>query len=152
MGAVFFYHLTRSPLEVALPGLLEKALSQGWRVAVRGRTDAVLEHLDRALWLGEGFLPHGRSGGPHDERQPVLLTTERRLPNGAECLMSVEGADVAADEAATLARTCILFDGGDAPAVEAARAQWRKFVAANLEAEYWNQNDGRWTRQAVSSR
>jgi DNA polymerase III subunit chi len=150
MGAAFFYHLTRAPLEAALPGLIEKALGQGWRVAVRGRTDAVLDHLDRALWLGDGFLPHGRAGGPHDGRQPVLLTSDRALPNSATCLMSIEGADVTVEEVSMLARTCILFDGNDDAAVEAARAQWRTLTAAEVEAEYWNQADGRWTRQAKS--
>ena len=151
MGAAFFYHLTRSPLETALPGLIEKALGQGWRVAVRGRTEAVLDQLDRALWLGDGFLPHGRAGGPHDARQPVLLTSAHDLPNGATCLMSVEGADVTAEEVGTLARTCILFDGGDAAAVETARAQWRTLAAAGLRAEYWSQAAGPWQRQAEAN-
>jgi DNA polymerase-3 subunit chi len=151
MGTAFFYHLTRSPLEAALPGLIEKALAQGWRVAVRGRTETVLDHLDRALWLGDGFLPHARAGGRHDARQPVLLTAEAALPNGAACLMSVEGADVSADEVHALARTCILFDGGDEAAVEAARAQWRTLAAAGVPAEYWSQSNGKWTRQATSA-
>ena len=151
MGAVFFYHLTRAPLEAALPGLIEKALGQGWRVAVRGRTDTVLDHLDRALWLGDGFLPHGRAGGPHDARQPVLLTSERAMPNGATCLMSIEGADVAAEEARDLSRTCILFDGGDAAAVETARAQWRALSGAGVRAEYWSQAEGPWRRQAEAN-
>lgn len=150
MGAAFFYHLTRAPLEAALPGLIEKALGQGWRVAVRGRTEGVLDQLDRALWQGDGFLPHGLAGGPHDARQPVLLTTDRAMPNGAVCLMTVEGAEVAPDEAARMERTCVLFDGGDAAAVETARAQWRTLTAAGIPAEYWNQSDGRWSRQAVS--
>lgn len=150
MGAVFFYHLTRSPLEVALPGLLEKALAQGWRVTVRGRTEAVMDHLDRVLWLGEGFLPHGRSGGAHDARQPVLLSTGTELRNGPNCLMSVEGAGIAPEEASAVSRACILFDGGDAAAVETARAQWRTLTSAGLAAEYWNQSDGRWSRQAAS--
>ena len=37
MGAAYFYHLTRAPLEVTLPMLLGKAQQAGWRVAVRGR-------------------------------------------------------------------------------------------------------------------
>jgi DNA polymerase-3 subunit chi len=78
VGEAFFYHLTRAPLEVTLRVLLEKSLAQPWRVAVRGRTDAALERLDGQLWLGDGFLPHGRAGGPHDADQPVLLTRARR--------------------------------------------------------------------------
>jgi DNA polymerase-3 subunit chi len=63
---------------VTLRALLEKSLAAGWRVAVRGRTDEMLDRLDAQLWLGpeDGFLPHGRAGGPHDALQPVLLTTE----------------------------------------------------------------------------
>jgi DNA polymerase-3 subunit chi len=78
VGEAFFYHLTRAPLEVTLRVLLEKSLAQPWRVAVRGRTDDMLDRLDGQLWLGDGFLPHGRAGGPHDADQPVLLTTGRR--------------------------------------------------------------------------
>ena len=68
MGAAYFYHLTRRPLEATLPLLLEKALAAGWRVAVRGVDAARLDRLDARLWLGpeDGFLPHGRAGGPHD--------------------------------------------------------------------------------------
>ncbi|MEO9894942.1 MAG: DNA polymerase III subunit chi, partial [Paracoccaceae bacterium] len=36
MGAVYFYHLTRRPLEDTLSMLLAKAMQAGWRVAVRG--------------------------------------------------------------------------------------------------------------------
>jgi DNA polymerase-3 subunit chi len=95
VGEAYFYHLTRAPLEVTLRVLLEKSLAQPWRVAVRGRTDAVLERLDGQLWLGDGFLPHGRAGGAHDADQPVLLTTGS-AGNTPDCLVSVEGADVTA--------------------------------------------------------
>ena len=65
MGAAYFYHLTRRPLEVTLPLLLERALGAGWRVAVRGSDAARLDWLDARLWAvpGESFLPHGRAGG-----------------------------------------------------------------------------------------
>jgi len=68
MGAAFFYHLTRKPLEVNLPMLLEKARGAGWRVAVRGREAARMDWLDEKLWQGpeEGVLPHGRAGQPHE--------------------------------------------------------------------------------------
>ncbi len=44
MGAAYFYHLTQRPLEVALPQLLERALSQGLaggRARARGGADGV---------------------------------------------------------------------------------------------------------------
>ena len=77
MGAVYFYHLTRRPLEHTLPTLLDKARGAGWRVAVRGPDPDRLAWLDEKLWLGpeDRFLPHGLAGGPHDAAQPILLTT-----------------------------------------------------------------------------
>ncbi|MEO1500648.1 MAG: DNA polymerase III subunit chi, partial [Pseudomonadota bacterium] len=101
MGAVYFYHLTRQSLERTLPMLLEKARGAGWRVLVRGTDKARLDWLDEKLWLGpeEGFLAHGRAGGPHDAQQPVLLTEANGAAvNEAQCLMSVDGAEVTSDE------------------------------------------------------
>lgn len=150
MGEVYFYHLTQSPLEAALRLLLGKSLEAGWRVAVRGRSDAMLDHLDAALWLGDeaGFLPHGRAGGAHDADQPVLLTTNPKAPNAPDCLVAVEGAEVAAGEVAELKRAMILFDGQDPQAVQGARDQWRVFKDAGVKAKYWSEESGRWAMKA----
>lgn len=150
MGAAYFYHLTRAPLEVTLPVLLEKALSAGWRVAVRGTDADRLDWLDQKLWTGDGFLPHGRAGGEHDADQPVLLTTESAAPNGAACLMAVDGAEVTPGEVAAMERVCILFDGHDPAAVEAARGQWRALTEAGCAAKYWSEESGRWQMKAES--
>lgn len=152
MGEVFFYHLTRAPLEVTLRILLEKSLAAGWRVAVRGRSDEMLERLDAQLWLGpeDGFLPHGRAGGPHDAAQPVLLTTARTAANGASCVVSVGGAAIDAEEAAALARAMVLFDGHDPGAVQDARAQWKALAGAGAKAKYWSEDSGRWQMKAES--
>lgn len=149
MGAAYFYHLTARPLEATLPVLLGKALEAGWRVEVRGRDAAQMDWLDRQLWQGDGFLPHGLAGGPHDARQPVLLTTGQG-GNKASCVMSVGGADVAADEVSALERVCILFDGADAAAVETARNQWRTLTEQGTQAQYWAEEDGRWIKKAES--
>lgn len=152
MGAVYFYHLTRRPLEAALPVLLDRALQQGWRVALRGTDPARMDWLDRRLWLGpeEQFLPHGLAGGPHDSLQPVLLTTGPEAPNGAACLMAVDGAEVTPEEARAAERVCILFDGADPAAVEHTRAQWRALTAAGIQAQYWSEESGRWEKTAES--
>ena len=149
MGAAYFYHLTERPLEATLPVLVSKALEAGWRVAVRGRDAALLERLDRQLWQGEGFLPHGMAGGPHDADQPVLLTMGD-AGNGAACLMSVGGAEVSAEEVKTQERVCILFDGADASALEHARGQWRSLTEAGAVAQYWAEESGRWVKKADS--
>jgi len=149
MGEAYFYHLTRAPLEQTLRVLLEKSLAQPWRVAVRGRTAEVLDRLDTQLWLGDGFLPHGQAGGSQDADQPVLLTTGT-AENTPDCLVSVEGADVAAEEVTALKRVMILFDGHDDGAVEAARAQWRTLTGAGVGAKYWSEETGSWKMKAES--
>ena len=149
MGAAYFYHLTRAPLEETLPILLEKSLSAGWRVAVRGRDAARLDWLDRQLWLGpeERFLPHGIAGGPQDADQPVLLTLDGAA-NDPACLMAVDGAEVAAEEVQRLERVCILFDGHDGDAVAQARLQWKALTGAGCAAQYWSEESGRWEKKA----
>lgn len=151
MGAAYFYHLTERPLEATLPVLLSKALDAGWRVAVRGTDPAFLDHLDHQLWRGDGFLPHGLSGGPHDAQQPVLLTSSSEAANDPACLMSVAGAEVAPDEVNALERVCILFDGADPGAVEHARNQWKTLTSAGVAAQYWAEEDGRWVKKADSA-
>lgn len=150
MGAVYFYHLTRQPLEAALPVLLGKALAAGWRVAVRGTDDERMDWLDQKLWLGgdEAFLPHGLAGGPHDADQPVLLTTAAEAANDPQCVMAVDGAGIGADEAGRLERVCILFDGHDPEAVNRARSQWKDLTGAGCSAQYWSQESGRWEKKA----
>lgn len=150
MGEVFFYHLTQSPIEATLRLLLGKSLEAGWRVAVRGRSEAMLDHLDAALWLGDeaAFLPHGRAGGPHDADQPVLLTTEAVAANLPECLVALEGAALDAGEVAGLKRAMIVFDGHDPQAVQAARDQWRVLKEAGIKAKYWSEDSGRWAMKA----
>ncbi|MEX0309832.1 MAG: DNA polymerase III subunit chi [Tateyamaria sp.] len=149
MGAAYFYHLTRRPLEDTLTMLLGKALDAGWRVAVRGPDAARLGWVDDKLWLGtdEGFLPHGLAGGPHDADQPVLLTTGE-AGNGATCVMAIDGAPVSADEVNALDRVCVLFDGNDADALDVARGQWKTLKDAGVAAQYWSEESGRWEKKA----
>ncbi len=149
MGAAYFYHLTRRPLEATLPLLLDKARAAGWRIAVRGTDAGRLEWLDEKLWLGgeESFLPHGLAGGPHDADQPVLLTTGDAA-NGAACLMAVDGAGATAQEVQGLERVCILFDGHDAEALARARGQWKALTEAGCSAQYWSEEAGRWEKKA----
>ncbi len=149
MGEAYFYHLTERPLEATLPVLIGKALQAGWRVAVRSRDAGLLDRLDRQMWQGDGFLPHGLAGGAYDADQPVLLTTGD-ASNGAVCLMSVGGAEVSVDEVAGQERVCILFDGGDEGAVEHARNQWRSLTEAGASAQYWAEEGGRWIKKAES--
>lgn len=150
MGAAYFYHLTRHPLEKTLPMLLDKARGAGWRVAVRGTDRARMEWLDEKLWVGpeDGFLAHGLAGAPHENRQPVLLTTVQDCPNSPQCLMSVDGAEVAPHEVTKFERVCVLFDGNDEAALNVARSQWKALTDAGCSAQYWSEAAGKWEKKA----
>lgn len=150
MGAAYFYHLTRQPLEITLPILLGKARQAGWRVAVHGTDAARMAWLDEKLWLGpeEGFLAHGLAGGDHDADQPILLCCGQAAGNEPDCVMSVDGAEVQAADVAARERVCILFDGNDPAAVDHARGQWRALKEAGCRAQYWSEESGRWEKKA----
>jgi DNA polymerase-3 subunit chi len=151
MGAVYFYHMTESPLEQVLPMLLGKARAAGWRIEVRGTDKARLDRLDQSLWQGSptDFLAHGRAGGDHDTDQPILLTLDQPAANTPDCLTSVDGADLRPDEVIAAARSMILFDGGDTAAVDRARGQWKLLTDAGCAALYWGQEQGgSWVKKA----
>ena len=152
MGAAYFYHLTRAPLEEALPMLLERARGAGWMVGVRGTDPGRMAWLDEKLWLvpAEGFLAHGLEGGDHDADQPVLLGCGAVDANGATCLMAVDGAAVSAEEVQRMERVCIIFDGNDMQELQAARGQWSALTKAGCAAQYWSQESGRWEKKAES--
>ena len=151
MGNAMFYHLTRSPTETLLSQLIGKAQAAGWRIEVRGTDATRMAQLDKLLWQGDGFLPHGLAGGPHDARQPVLLTVADTggdgPANAPACLMTLDGAGVAPGDCSRMERTCILFDGNDEDGVARARDQWRTLTAAGTQAEYWAEDDGGWKRK-----
>jgi len=149
MTAVRFYHLTRTPLDQALPQMLEKTLERGQRAVVRANSDVRVEALSARLWTfnDRSFLPHGSIKDGRAERQPIWLTAEDELPNGAEVLFLTDGA--LSQRVGDFDLCAILFDGGDDEAVAKARDQWKDFLAAGHEVSYWQQDDsGRWGQKA----
>lgn len=151
MAEVLFYHLTRRPLERALPEMLEKSLARGWKAVIRAGNGARAEALSAQLWTyrDDSFLPHGTAADGHETAQPVYLTDGEEVPNGAEVLFLVDGAGEPAEGMGRFARVAILFDGHDEAAVAAAREQWASVTGAGLAATYWAEDDtGRWTKRA----
>lgn len=142
-----FYHLTQSAAETLLPTLIGKSRQAGWRVELRGTNEARMARLDELMWQGDGFLPHGLAGGPHDALQPVLLTVGGAGAE-ADCVISLDGAAVDPAECGAAQRVCIVFDGNDPAAVDTARGQWRSLTGAGVAAEYWSEAGGRWEKKA----
>ncbi len=153
MTEVLFYHLTRRPLEQALPSLLEKTLERGWRAVVRTGSRERAEALNGHLWTyrDDGFLPHGGpSDGPGD-RQPIYLTAGTETPNKPQLLFLVDSAEASVDEFKRFERVILMFDGHDEQAVGQARGDWKAVSDAGLKAVYWAQDDtGGWVKKAES--
>lgn len=153
MSEVAFYHLTRSPLEAALPKLLQKTLEAGKRAVVMAVSPGRVEHLNSALWTFDpaSWLPHGsvKDGQNQEgwaEEQPVWLTDADENPNGAQFLFLTDGAACA--DLGAFERCFELFDGADAESVQTARVRWKAYKDAGHELTYWQQTErGGWTKK-----
>jgi len=148
MAEIGFYHLLATPLERALPRLLERAVGQGHRVVVQAGSPERVAHLDALLWTYDeaGFLPHGSARDGDPAAQPIWLTHRAENPNGASIIFLVDG--VAAEDLAGYARCIDLFDGNSPDAVAAARDRWRSAGAAGHTLTYWQQTDKGWEKKA----
>lgn len=149
MAEIWFYHLERTSLDQALPGLLEKTLERGWRALIKSADRARLDEVDRRLWTwrDESFLAHGRAEAPHADRQPILLSESGENLNGAQALFIVDDAELGPTEA--YQRCFILFDGQDEQATAQARVRWKALKEAGETLAYWRQDaDGRWEKAA----
>jgi DNA polymerase-3 subunit chi len=147
MAEYGFYHLTRTPLDQALPKLLGRVLGTGGRAMVLLGSTERLEALDAALWTSgdPDWLPHGTPRTGHPQHQPIWLTTEDGpAPNGARFLFLLEGTETA--HAAAYDRILDLFDGADDAAVAAARARWKAAKAAGHALTYWQQGPRGWEK------
>ena len=144
MPEAFFYQLNGDSPEAVLPRMLDMALQKGWRIEVRGDDPDRMERLDHVLWgPGDEFRPHGLSGGPHDDDQPILLT----VGTGAgprDCLFALDGAPVSEAEARAAQRVCIVFDGADPKVLNIARSQWKALTGAGLAARFYVREEGTW--------
>jgi DNA polymerase-3 subunit chi len=148
MAEIGFYHLLATPLERALPKLLERAWAQSHRILVRAGSPERVEHLNTVLWTYEeaSFLPHGSTRDGNAAAQPVWLTHNSENPNGASLLVLVDGVE--AEDLGSFARCVDLFDGNDSGAVEAARARWRRAREAGHKLTYWQQTAAGWEQKS----
>ena len=147
MTEIRFYHLTRSTTQQALPDLLEKTLSRGWRALVRVADYGVAQDLSTHLWTyrKESFLPHGTVKDGMAELQPIWITDEDDNPNAAKVLFILDGAGSSSAGEYDLA--CEVFDGNDTQSVEEARARWKAYKAQGHALTYWQQGEKGWTKK-----
>lgn len=147
MAEIGFYHLLKTPLERALPRLLERARAAGHRIVLRAASAERIEHLNALLWTYDeaSFLPHGAGRDGNAAAQPIWLSEREENPNGATMLVLVDGIEAA--DLATFQRVADLFDGSDAEAVAAARERWRRARDAGHTLTYWQQTEKGWEKK-----
>lgn len=151
MVTVQFYQLLTTPLERALPRLLEKAVSAGFRAVLTAESPERVEALNALLWSYDpaSFLAHGTKEDGNPERQPIYLTTGTESPNGARLLVVTDGKWPEQPDA--YERIVDIFDGNDPEALSAARSRWASYKAQSFSMAYMKQNDGGgWDKKSVA--
>ncbi len=149
MTRVDFYHLQSSPVEKALPQLLERVLASGNRAVVMAASEDRIEVLANVLWTFDpnSWLPHGSLKDGSAADQPVWLTDLDENPNGARMLVLTDGMETS--RLGDFDRCLDLFDGNSEDATAAARKRWASAKSAGHELHYWQQTDSGWKEQGV---
>lgn len=146
--SIQFYHLLHTPLERALPKLMEKILASGARAVVLTASQSAAQKLADALWSYDpnGFLPNGMANEPHPESQPIYLTWKQENPNNAEVLIITDGSQIV--ENSGFSKLLDMFDGSDEEALNAARARYRAYKTEGKTLRYFKQQPtGGWKEE-----
>ena len=148
MSEVFFYHLTQTRLEVALPKILERALSADWSVEIRLGMDANVDFISDAIWKGpdESFLPHCLENNDklHDH---TIVLSKSPLSEVRDCLIVIDQAELQENEVEKFKRVCLLFDSKNEIELTNARETWKSLSDAGLKTSYWAEDNGKWTKK-----
>ena len=139
-----FYQLLRTPLEQALPKILEKVRELDLRAVVVVGSETRVESLSQVLWTYDpaAFLAHGSARDGHPGDQPIWLTALDENPNAAEVVVLADGATVAAPDG--FQRCIEIFDGRDEVATQAARERYKQAKDAGHGLKYFRQSETGW--------
>ena len=147
---VDFYHLTSSPVERALPQLLERVAASGRRAVVMAASPERVEAFNNLLWTydPDSWLAHGSQKDGSPTQHPIWITEREENPNAATILVLTDGMDAAF--LASFERCLDLFDGANDAALAAARERWKRAKGQGHEMHYWQQKPGGgWAEQGV---
>lgn len=148
MSEVFFYHLTKTTLEIALPKILERALSEKWSIEIRTSTNTNLDEISNAIWRGpeESFLPHCLEDHEDLQDYPIVLC-KSPLKDWRDCLIVVGQADLKENEVKNYKRICLIFDAKIEAELSKARKSWKKLSEEGINTAYWAEDKGRWVKK-----
>ena len=148
MSEVFFYHLTKTTLEIALPKILERALSEKWSIEIRTSANTNLDEISNAIWRGpeESFLPHCLEDHEDLQDYPIVLC-KSPLKDWRDCLIVVGQADLKENEVKNYKRICLIFDSKIEVELSKARKSWKKLSEEGINTNYWAEDKGRWVKK-----
>ncbi len=148
-SSIQFYHLLHTPLDRALPKLLEKVVASGNRAVIRVRDAKEAERLCDALWTYDpaSFLPHGTAKDGAPSEQPIFLTPLPDNPNNADILILTDGS--MAEDTSAFSKILDMFDGQSDDATASARERFRTYKDAGHTLSYFKQKpEGGWEKAA----
>ena len=148
MSEVFFYHLTQTRLEVALPKILERAVSADWLVEIRVGMESDVKSISDAIWKGpdDSFLPHCLEDNDKLYDYPIVLS-KSPLSELRDCLIVIEQAELKNNEVEKFKRVCLLFDSKNDVELTKARASWKSLSDAGIKTVYWAEDQGKWKKK-----
>ena len=148
MSEVYFYHLTHTRLEVALPKILERALSADWSVELRIGIERDEETISDAIWKGpdESFLPNCLEDSDKLQDYPIVLS-KSSLSEVRDCLIVIDQVNLKENEVKKFKRVCLLFDAKNEVELTNARKTWKSLSNAGVNTVYWAEDQGTWKRK-----
>ena len=148
MSEVYFYHLTHTRLEVALPKILERALSAEWSVELRIGMERDEETISDAIWKGpdESFLPNCLEDSDKLQDHPIVLS-KSSLSEVRDCLIVIDQVNLKENEVIKFKRVCLLFDAKNEVELTNARKTWKSLSKAGVNTVYWAEDQGTWKRK-----
>ena len=148
MSEVFFYHLTKTTLEIALPKILERVLSAEWSLEIRTNANTNLDEISNAIWRGpeESFLPHCLEDHEDLQDYPIVLC-KSPLKEWRDCLIVVDQGDLKENEVKNYKRVCLIFDAKIEVELSKARKSWKKLSEEGIKTVYWAEENGRWVKK-----
>ncbi len=142
---VAFYHLITTPVEKALPKLVEKIYASGLRSLIVCDNQERMLSLNSILWTfsQNAFIPHNFEGDP--ARHPVWLSLASDNVNQADVALVLNGAMIPSGQ---FSRVMDMFDGNDETSVVKARERYKSYRDGGYKLTYWKQNEkGAWASQ-----
>jgi DNA polymerase III subunit chi len=144
---ISFYQLLKTPLDKALPRLLDKAYEAGFRCLVVCDSPERRDALNGSLWTftPSAFLPHGCDGDPM--RHPIWLSLDSKNSNQSTLIAVTNG--IVPDNLREFTRCLDLFDGHDPIATQQARERYKSYAKDGHNLTFWQQTDqGTWSKAA----